>query len=355
MDTEDVPQYNTSKVSGASKQEQSADARKREPCGMKSRTVIAIAALLLVSVVVVLIARNHSHPGDVSQTTMERMRPERIDLSSYDSAPPRTPLRLLFIHHSCGGQLLAPPGPERGTNAIYLSSPNGGGLRALLEQNRYTVHEASYGSRIGQNTDIFDWPAKFREQMDQILRCDLQDTAYSDGARNQIVLFKSCFPNSAFKAQGAAPGNPAGPELTVANAKAAYNALLPEFRKHPEILFVCLTAPPLAPNPPRQALWKRAAKKILGRDLQYPESGVLAREFNDWLASTDGWLKDSTLKNVVVFDLYDLLTAEGRSDFSCYATGNGFDSHPSQEGNLKAAQALVPFLNQAVRRTGLSP
>ena len=46
---------------------------------------------------------------------------------------------------------------------------NGGGLRALLEQSLYSVHEASYGSRLGENTDVFDWPAKFKDNMQDIL------------------------------------------------------------------------------------------------------------------------------------------------------------------------------------------
>jgi hypothetical protein len=68
----------------------------------------------------------------------------------------------------------------------------------------------------------------------------------------------------------------------------------------------------------------------------------------------DGWLKDSGLTNVVVFDYYDLLTDHGTSDLSRYPTDNGNDSHPSHEGNVKATEAFVSFLNRAVRRAGLS-
>jgi hypothetical protein len=79
----------------------------------------------------------------------------------------------------------------------------------------------------------------------------------------------------------------------------------------------------------------------------------LAREFNHWLSDTNGWLKNYPLHNVVVFDYYDVLTGNGVSDYSAYATDRGYDSHPSREGNEKAAQLFVPFLNQAVRRVGL--
>jgi len=172
---------------------------------------------------------------------------KQLDLSSFPNKQPGEPLDVLFIHHSCGGQLLAAAGPSVGENCILESDPNGGNLRVLLQESGYRIHEASYGSKIGEKTAIFDWLPKFRNQMDEILRCDMQDTLYSDERRNRIVMFKSCFPNNAFRAEGAPPGNPSGPELTVWNAKAAYSALLEEFKKHPDVLFVCLTAPPWLP------------------------------------------------------------------------------------------------------------
>jgi len=279
---------------------------------------------------------------------------QRLDLSGYADASPDRPLRLLFIHHSCGGQLLAAAGPDVGTNAIYTTHPNGGGLRRCLEQAGYEVHEAAYGSRLGEHTDLFDWLPKFREQMDQVLACEQPDSPYRDGRRNEIVAFKSCFPNNNFVSAGTPPGNPNGPELTVWNAKAAFAALLDEFRKYPRVLYVCVTAPPLAPGAP-QPRWKQLAKKLLGRRSSRSISAPLAREFNNWLSGEDGWLKDSQLTNLVVFDYYDLLTGGGEADVSCYPTGGGFDSHPSREGNEKAAAAFVPFLNRAVRRAGLVP
>ena len=258
----------------------------------------------------------------------------------------------LFIHHSCGGQLLAAAGPNEGSNCIYKSHPNGGGLRARLEQNSYSVHEASYGSRIGDKTDLFDWLPKFRNQMQDILACDSQDAVYGNGRRNRVVAFKSCFPNNAFKSKGQTPGNPAGPELTLRNAQTAYTALLGEFQKYPDTLFICVTAPPLAPQPAHEPIWKSLAKKALGRGNGLAESGRLAREFNNWLAND--WLKESRPANVAVFNYYGILTGNGESGLSQYPTGSGIDSHPSREGNERAAEAFIPFLNQAIKRAGLN-
>ena len=278
----------------------------------------------------------------------------RLDLSTYADASPGVLLRLLFIHHSCGGQLLALPGPDVGAHCIYISHPNGGGLRARLEREGYEVHETSYGSKLGARTDLFDWLPKFRHQMDVALACDHQDVAYPDGRRNSIFVFKPCFPNNEFASRGTPPGDAQGPELTVWNAKAAYTALLAEFGKHPEVLFICMSAPPLAAGNPSQPRWKRLARNAFGRGHSRQPAAALAREFNSWLSQTNGWLADSQLPNVAVFDYYDLLTDGGISDFSRYPTDGGEDSHPSGEGNQRAAAAFVPFLNRAVRRAGLA-
>jgi len=281
------------------------------------------------------------------------VKPQRLDLSGLNQEAPARPVDLLFIHHSCGGQLLAPFGPEAGTNCIFKSDPRGGNLRPLLEQNHYRVHEASYGSVIGQKTDVFDWGPKFRTQMESILRCEHQDTMLPEGRTNRVVVFKSCFPNNAFRGEGTAPGNSAGPELTVWNAKAAYTALREEFRQQPGVLFVCVTAPPQAPQR-RQRVWRLVVQRLKGTHFDLATSGSLAREFNNWLSDVNGWLKDYPLRNVVVFDYYDVLTGHGTANFSRYPTGHGYDSHPSREGNEKAAEAFVPFLNRAVRRAGIA-
>jgi len=266
-------------------------------------------------------------------------------------------LRILFIHHSCGGQLLADPGPEKGEHCIYSSHPNGGGLRRLLEKSGFELHEASYGSKIGAETDVFDWLPKFRSQMDEIITCTHQDDRYPDDRRNQIVVFKSCYPNNLFVSEGSPPGDPDVPELTIWNAKAVYTELLGEFRKRPNVLFVCLTAPPAAPELRPEPLWKSAARAVLGRSRpslkQRRESAALARRFNSWLSGRDGWLSGYRGRNVAVFDYYDILTGYGRSDFSVYPTRGGWDSHPNGAGNVRAAKEFVPFLIGAVRRVGL--
>jgi hypothetical protein len=260
--------------------------------------------------------------------------------------------RLLFIHHSCGGQLLAAPGERAGGEAgsgercIYVTHPNGGDLRAGLEAAGFEVHELSYESQLGEDTDIGHWRRKFTERLDDLLHTDRQDLRYPDGRRNGIVVFKSCYPNNAFVGPGEAPGDPDVPVLTIANAKAAYASLLTAFAAQPEVLFVAFTAPPQAEPAPDGLLGRL---KALFRPK--PKTAQWAREFNTWLADErHGWLAEYPAANVAVFDYYDILTGDGRSDWSAYPTGGGRDSHPSREGNARAAAAFVPFLEQALAR-----
>jgi hypothetical protein len=255
------------------------------------------------------------------------------------------PVQLLFIHHSCGGQLMADQGPVvggepgSGERCIHVSHPNGGGLRTMLEARGYQVNEASYGSIVGEDTDIRHWHAKFKGGMDRILRTKRQDELLPEGVTNQVVAFKSCYPNNAFTGPGVEPGNPDGPELTVANAKAAYRSLLPMFKEHPEVTFIAVTAPPLADRKP---VGMKA--KVKGMFAGKPKHAALALEFNRWLADpVNGWLAGYDGGNVAVFDYYGVL-ADPQTGYAAYPTQDGQDSHPSSEGNGKAAEAFVKFI-----------
>ena len=294
--------------------------------------------------------------GAVTALPEPGSRRNTMDLSPFSAEPPGRPLALLFLHHSVGGQLLADEGPPVGHHSIYATHPNGGGLRGLLARSGYDVHEASYGSRFGERTDLFDWLPKMRDHLDRIVRIAHQDEMLPGAAHNQIVVFKSCFPNSRFLGEGEPPGDPQGPELTLSNAKATMRALLPVLGRRPDVLFVYVTAPPQAPRVAPVPAWRWVAKKVLGRSHDVAalrRSGALARRFNAWLQAPDGWLAGYAHRNVVVFDYWEILTGGGRSNLLTYTNGQGYDAHPSAEGNRRAAGAFVELLNRAVRRAGL--
>lgn len=280
-----------------------------------------------------------------------------IDLSAFSADAPGRPIHMAFLHHSVGGALLADQGPEKGASCVWDTHPSGGGLRKLLGAQGYEVHEASYDSKLGDKTDLFHWLPKFSGNLDGILKIKRQDEELPAGQKNEIVAFKSCFPNNQLQGVGEAPGNPDGPGLTVWNVKATMNALLPIFEKHPEVLFVYLTAPANAPRLDRMRLYRVLLRALSGRSEPgwTTKQAEWARELNNWIVSPDGWLKDYKGKNVVVFDYYDVLTGDGQSNLSAYATRDGTDSHPTAEGQKKAAERFVPFLNRAVRRANLVP
>ena len=317
---------------------------------MKKRNLLIAGGALLAAGAALVVPVG----GDLAESKPDSVA-KGVDLSAFPDSPPGRPIHTLFVHHSVGGALLADQGPEKGQSCIWETHPAGGGLRKLLGAQGYAVHEASYDSALGNDTDLFHWLPKFSGNMDKLLRIKHQDAALEGDAKNEIVAFKSCFPNNQLTGAGEAPGDAAGPQLTVWNVKATMSALLPIFEKHPNVLFVYLTAPAVAPRADRMPLYRSIVRAIKGRSEPgwTAKQAGWARELNNWMVSPDGWLKDYKGKNVVVFDYYDVLTGDGASNLSAYATKDRSDSHPSGEGHKKAAERFVPFLNRAVRRAGL--
>ena len=259
------------------------------------------------------------------------------------SAPPNT-VKLIFIHHSCGQNWLA---DEHGK------------LGLALEQNNYFVSDTYYGwgpDSIGDRTDILNWTEWFRgpnsERYLTALYNESGQTSYfsrglpDPGGENEIILFKSCYPNSNLKGRPNDSAKP-GSDLTVSNAKFIYNDLLNYFITRPDKLFVVITAPPVL-------------------DPQYADN---ARAFNTWLVQD--WLAENNypLNNVAVFDFYNVLThPDNHHQFTGqeieYVTSHGnntlfFDSngdnHPNPIGNQKATSEFVPLLNVFYNRWSPKP
>lgn len=287
-----------------------------------------------------------------------------------DPAPPAETVKLVFIHHSCGENWLA---------------NWDGGLGLALRDNNYFVSDVNYGwgpDGIGDNTDIGHWWSWFCGPSSSTylaaLYTDFGDHSYNytrlsdpDQAReNQIVMFKSCFPNSHLGGSpGDAPttgsnplrGQPAyrddiggpNPDHTVAHAKGVYNDLLGYFATRQDKLFIVITAPPLGQN---------------DTDAVHAAN---ARALNNWLVND--WLDGYAHANVTVFDFNNVLTSNGGSattndigwtsgnhhrwwvaavqhsqtvsnDFSAYCSGP-WDSHPTAAGNQKGTAEFVTLLN----------
>lgn len=253
---------------------------------------------------------------------------------NYDPNPPQETVKLIFIHHSTGENWLM---------------DGYGDLGKRLGENNYFVSDTNYGwgpDGIGDRTDIVNWPEWFRSENTPVYMAALftesrQHSSYTrnlsdPGGENQIVMFKSCFPNSMLEGK---PNDPPveGYDLTVSNAKYIYNDLLRYFITLPDKLFIVITAPPV-------------------QDSSLADN---ARAFNLWLVND--WLRenDYPLNNVAVFDLYNVLThpdnhhryANGQIEHlvesgrnTLYYDSDG-DDHPNIEGSQKATEEFIPLLN----------
>lgn len=239
-----------------------------------------------------------------------------------------------------------------------------------LRDNNYYVSATNYGwgpDNIGDRTDIPNWPEWFTGANRNIILSalyaetgqnfggfgDWSRLVTDPGGDNDIIMFKSCFPNSALDG---APTDPAYPtptdeEKSVSNAKAVYNDILTYFATRQDKLFVVITAPPLASGDTT------------------PAQAANARAFNNWLVND--WLDGYAYANVAVFDYYNVLTSNGgdadtndagqvngnhhrwwngavqhqqtvSNNYAAYPSG---DSHPSTAGHQKATAEFIPLLN----------
>lgn len=281
---------------------------------------------------------------------------------SATTSPPANAVKLIFIHHSTGENWLA---------------DENGGLGLALRNNNYFVSDTNYGwgpGAIGDLTDIGYWWTWFcGSQSSTYLSALYSESgqnsggysrlAADPGGENEIVLFKSCFPNSHLGGSSSAPattgqnplrGQDASSEyMTVANAKGIYNDLLTYFVTRQDKLFIAITAPPLGAN---------------DTDADHAAN---ARAFNNWLVND--WLDTYPYNNVAVFDFYNVLTSNAGNasqNDAGTATGNhhrwwnnavqhlqtvaynmaaypsdAWDSHPTAAGNQKATTEFVPLLN----------
>ncbi len=272
--------------------------------------------------------------------------------------PPEKTVRLVFIHHSCGRNWL---------------EDNNGRLGLALAANNYYVSDTYYRwgpDTIGDDTYTGHWWKWFRgpnseKYLEALYKEDSAVSKYSrplenPGGENEIILFKSCYPNSHMKGS---PDDPVPPidqnklrgegydseHHTVGNAKGIFIDLLEYFKTRRDKLFVVITAPPVS-NP------------------QWAEN---ARYFNNWLVHE--WLKDYPYKNVAVFDFYNVLTSNGgdpdtndlgkpagnhhrvwngeiqhvaeeKCNTNKYPVKDG-DDHPSMAGNIKATHEFIHVLN----------
>jgi hypothetical protein len=248
-------------------------------------------------------------------------------LTNVDSTAPAETVKICFIHHSTGSAWI---------------SDSSGGLGAALNANNYYVTESDYGwdaeagDNLGNRTDTEDWPEWFtNEKMPYVYannaHYDYTNTIDDPTGENDIIMFKSCYPNSEV-------GD------SIDDEKQLYLDLLNYFENHRDKMFVLIVPPP---------------EIVI-------DSGPLTRELTNWLVDYEnGWLSSYDYFNVHAFDYYNVLTdpnnhhrVEG-DDVVHTVSGSpvdgaapnelyyytGTNNHPTAEGHQKATAEYVPLLN----------
>ena len=177
-----------------------------------------------------------------------------------DPSPPAAPVKLIFIHHSCGENWLA---DGQGGLGVALG-------QQLLRQRhqlwlgagRHRRHAPTSptgpsGSPAADSDRYLRRPLSPRAGSTRDYTRPLADPGRREPDRHVQVLLPQLEPGG--PARTTRPRR--GDGLTVANAKAIYNELLAYFATRPDKLFIVVTAPPV----------------------QDPAFAANARAFNRWL------------------------------------------------------------------------
>jgi hypothetical protein len=225
-------------------------------------------------------------------------------------------VRIIWLHHSCGQNLIEQGDVREGLTALgyefYDHGYNDEGLR--LADGSFAGH--SYDVP-GDNTD----PDGLAEVFGQPLH-DPPDNTFSHLMQYDVIAFKSCFPVS----------NIASDEQ-LAEYQSAYRAIRDRIAQYPDKLFITVTQPPQVPG---------------GSN---PGEAARARSLANWLQSQE-YL--GGLPNLVTFDFFghlaggdDFLRPEYRMD--------EYDAHPNERANREIGPTFVSFVDQAIRDYGVNP
>lgn len=224
---------------------------------------------------------------------------------------------IIFLHHSTGRNLIQ-QGQVRSLftargyqfwdhdyNHMGLTGPDG----RLLPAN-YRIP----GGRGDGDTDVAGLAALFAQPV-----TDPPENAFSRLLQHEVIIVKSCFPNSAI-----------ADDAQLAQMQAWYLQMRDVMDTHPNRLFILLTSPPLHPL------------------ATHADEATRARSLADWLSSAE-FLGGHD--NVVVFDLFALL-ADPQSHMLQTAYQQmplAADSHPNALANETIGPLFVAFVDTAVQ------
>jgi hypothetical protein len=226
------------------------------------------------------------------------------------------PIRIIWLHHSCGQNLINQGGVREGLTSLgyefYDHGYNDEGLR---------LADGSYAGLNydvpGDNTDPDGLATIFGQPLH-----DPADNTFSHLMQYDVILFKSCFPVSNI-----------GSDEQLAEYESYYRTIRDRIAQHPDKLFITVTQPPQVPGASDAG------------------EATRARALADWLQS-DEYLGGRP--NLVTFDFYGHLAGDDgflRPEYRM----DDYDAHPNQRANQEIGPQFVGFVDQAIRGYGVSP
>jgi hypothetical protein len=224
---------------------------------------------------------------------------------------------VIFLHHSTGLLLIQEGNVRQQLSDLgYQFWDHGYNHEGLVRPDGKATW-ANYripGGGRGGNTDVDGLAALFSQPV-----TDPPSNAFSRLLQHEVIITKSCFPNSAIKS-----------DEMQAQFKDWYLEMRDVMDQHPDRMFILVTTPPLHP---------------LATNAD--EAGR-ARAIADWLKS-DEYLAGHP--NVFVFDFFDLLadpaTNTLRGEYQL--DPDELDSHPNRLANETIGPQFVAFIDEAVQ------
>jgi hypothetical protein len=219
--------------------------------------------------------------------------------------------RIIFLHHSCGANLIEQ-----------------GGVRARFAALGYEFYDHGYngdglvladGTWTGENYDVPEDntdPGGLATVFSRPLHSP-PDNTFSHLMQYDVIMVKSCFPNSNI-----------GSDEQLAEFKGYYLSMRGRMDQYPTKLFVIVTQPPQVPSSTDAAEARRA------------------RNLATWLGS-DEFLGGH--HNVVTFDFFGALIDPSTNMLRSEYTADPSDAHPNERANQTIAPMFVNFVDRAIR------
>jgi len=228
---------------------------------------------------------------------------------------------VIFLHHSCGSNLIAQGNVRQGLTALgYDFWDHGYNSQGLTDPDG---NSAGINYNIpGDNTN----PDGFADIFAQTLYTEpaypaAPANAFSGLMRHEVIAFKSCYPASGISS-----------DAMLEQYKTWYLSIRDTADAHPDHIFIALSPPPLNP---------------VSTDA---DDAARARAFANWLKSSE-YLEGHP--NLFSFDFFDLLAEPdpGEPDYNMLRAEyrSGSDSHPNATANGIIGPIFVAFVDQCVQ------